>query len=168
TPLLHTVDELTMSGIEHGFPEAGFLFLLRLERIEECLVLTRGVDATLDPQLLHGLDETEAGRSDSDGTDQTGLVGIYFIGRTGDVVGTGSTQITDHRVDLGLRMLAAQATNLVIDITGLHRAAARTVDAQDHTLGIGIFKSRTQATHHLVGTGLLAISDHAEIGRASW
>src|SRR5690606_34131896 len=112
TPLLHTVDELTMSGIEHGFPEAGFLFLLRLERIEECLVLTRGVDATLDPQLLHGLDETEAGRSDSDGTDQTGLVGIYFIGRTGNVVGTGSTQITDHRVDLGLRMLAAQATTL--------------------------------------------------------
>ena len=130
----HAVDELLVGGIQHLLPELGLLGLLRLERIEERLVLAGGIDASLDTELLHGADETEAGRRHADGTDQAGLVGVDLVGGAGDVVGAGGTQVADHRIDLDVRVLAAQATNLVIDIARLHRTAARTVDPQDDPL----------------------------------
>ncbi len=71
-PFFHAVDELLVGGIQHLLPELGLLGLLRLERIEERLVLAGGIDAPLDTELLHGADETEAGRRHTDGADQAG------------------------------------------------------------------------------------------------
>ena len=160
-PFFHAVDELLVGGIQHLLPELGLLGLLRLERIEERLVLAGGIDAPLDTELLHGADETEAGRRHADGADQAGLVGVDLVGGAGDVVGAGGTQVADHRIDLDVRVLAAQATNLVIDIAGLHRTAARTVDPQDDPLGTLILERRAQGRDDIVGTGRLIVGDHA-------
>ena len=58
-------------------------------------------------------------------------------------------------------MLGAQALDFIVDVTGLHRAAAGAVDAQDHTLGVFILESRLQAGHDFVGTRRAAWGDHA-------
>ncbi|MNL13941.1 hypothetical protein D3C87_1348640 [compost metagenome] len=117
TALLDAVDELLVRGIEHALPEGGFFRLLRLERIEERFVLARGVGATLDPQLLHGADKTVTGRRHTDGAHQTRLVGVDLIGSTGDVIGTGGTEVGNHRVQLGIGVQSAQTTDLVINVT---------------------------------------------------
>ncbi|MNV20834.1 hypothetical protein D3C71_1117550 [compost metagenome] len=161
TALLDAVDELLVRGIEHALPEGGFFRLLRLERIEERFVLARGVGATLHTQLFHGADKTVTGRRHTNGAHQARLVGIDLISRTGDVIGTRSAQIGNHRIELGVRVQATQTTNLVIDITRLHRTAARAVDAQDDALDLFIFESGTQAADDIVGAGRLLVGDHA-------
>ena len=44
--------------------------------------------ATLDTELFHGFNKAETGRRNTDGANQTGLVGINLIGRTGNVIST--------------------------------------------------------------------------------
>ncbi|MCY1539452.1 hypothetical protein D9M68_750390 [compost metagenome] len=124
-------------------------------------MFARGVDATLDTQLAHGVDEAEGRRGHADGTDQAGLVGIDLIRSAGNVIGTGSTQIGNHGIDLDVLVRLAQPANLVIDVAGLHRAAARTVDAQHHTLGLRILEGGTQSGDYVVRTGRLLIRDHS-------
>ena len=150
-----------MSGFQHTLPELGFLSFLRLEWIEKRLVLTRGVHPAIHTQLLHHPDKAESSRRHTNGADQTGLVGINLIGRTGNVVSPRRPQISDHRIQLDRWIFGTQATNLVIDIARLHWATTRTVDTQDNPFGIGILKGRAQAADNIVGTGRLLISNHA-------
>ncbi|MNG14241.1 hypothetical protein D3C84_979790 [compost metagenome] len=58
-------------------------------------------------------------------------------------------------------MQAAQATDLVIDITRLHRTAARAVDAQDDALDLLVLESRAQAANDIVCAGRLLVGNHA-------
>src|SRR3989344_1281716 len=160
-PTLDAIDELLMSGRQNTSPEPGLLRLFWLKRVQKRLVLARGIHTTLDTELLHGIDKTKGGRGHFDRADQTGLVRVDLIGRTGDVIGARSTQIGDHRIDLDGRVLAAQATNLVIDVARLNRTAARAVDAQDHTLRIGILEGRTQGAHDVIRTRGFLIGNHS-------
>ncbi|MNJ39738.1 hypothetical protein D3C77_346190 [compost metagenome] len=149
-----------MGRFQHALPERRFFRLLWLERIKEGLVLTRGVGTALDTKLLHGADKAVTGSRNADGADQTGLVGVDLVRGTGDVVSAGGAQIADHRVQLDLRVLGAQATYLVVDVTRLHRATTRTVDTQDHRLGFRILERFAQATDDVIGTGRLLIGNH--------
>ncbi|MNH31645.1 hypothetical protein D3C79_920290 [compost metagenome] len=114
--LLDTGDELLVRGFQHALPERCLFRLLRLERIKEGLVLASGVGTTLDTELLHGADKAVAGRRHTDGANQAGLVGIDLISGTGNVVGTGSAQVTDYRIQLDGWVLCAQAANFVVDV----------------------------------------------------
>ncbi len=58
---------------------------------------------------------------------------IDLVGGDRDVVGARGAHLLDHRVHL-LLVLGLQAPDLVVDDAGLHRAAARAVDAQHHGL----------------------------------
>ncbi|MNI21635.1 hypothetical protein D3C73_751670 [compost metagenome] len=58
-------------------------------------------------------------------------------------------------------MQTAQTLDLVIDITRLHRTAARAVDAQDDALDLLVLESRTQAANDIVCTGRLLVGNHA-------
>ena len=58
-------------------------------------------------------------------------------------------------------MQAAQALDLVVDITRLHRTAAGTVDADDDALGVLVLERRPQAIYDLVGAGRASGTDHA-------
>ena len=160
-PLAHTVDELAMRGLQHRLPELGLVGTRWREGIQEGLVLTRRVEAAIDTELFHGADEAEAGGRHADRPHQTGLVGIDGVRGAGDVVGTRSTQIGDHGVDPRLRMLGPQATDLVIDVAGLHRAATGTVDAQHDATRPGILEGRPQAADDVVGAGIFLIGNHA-------
>src|SRR5690606_17284412 len=92
-PLAHLVDELTVGGIQYRLPELPLILALGLEGIEEGLVLTGGIGATLDTQLVKGLDEAETRRSNADGADQAGLVGKDLISRRRYIIGTGCPHI---------------------------------------------------------------------------
>jgi hypothetical protein len=58
-------------------------------------------------------------------------------------------------------MLGAQATNFVVDQAGLHRAAARAIDAQDDTSSAFIVKSGFQRVVDVLGAGLALRLDGA-------
>ncbi len=146
---------------QHPLPELGLLPLLGLEGIEKRLVLAGGIDAPLDTQFFQGIDKTEGRRSHADGAHQTGLIGVDLIRRARDVIGTRGTEIGNHCIDLDRRILGAQAADLVVDVAGLHRTSARTVDPQYHALGVGILESGPQCAHHLVRTRRLLVGDHA-------
>src|SRR5690606_36443952 len=158
-PLAHRVDELTRGGIQDRLPELPLILALGLDGIEEGLVLTGGVGATLDAQLVEGLDEAETRRSNTDGADQAGLVGKDLISRRRYIRGTGCPHIGDHRIYRNIRMQVAQPADLVVDITSLHRAAARAADAQHRRPGLLVRARTPQTGHQLVSTRLLAIGD---------
>ena len=98
------------------------------------LVLSGRQHPPFDAQLFHGAREAEAIHDDADGADDARLVDVDPVGRDGDVIPAGGRGLLDHRVDRYLRMQRAQPQHFVIDLPGLHRTAAGTVDAQDQPL----------------------------------
>src|SRR3990172_5005140 len=133
-PLPDYIDELLMDLREPLL----YIFLIRRlgrrERIEEALVLTGCDQAALHAELGHRSGKTETIHQHADGTDQAGLVHEDLVCCRRHVIAAGCANILDHHIQRNGRILGAQAADLVVDLPGLHRTAARAVDAQDHTL----------------------------------
>ena len=115
--------------MQHALPELALIFTLRLEGVEKRLVLTGGVGAALDTELVEGLDKAETSCGDTDRADQAGLISIDLVCRCRYIIGTGGADIGNHSVNRSVRMQRTQALDLVIHVAGLHRTAAGAVDA---------------------------------------
>jgi hypothetical protein len=100
------------------------------------LLSPRCQQPALHAQFLHAFGEAEAIHEHADGAHQGGLVDENAIRRRGDVITAGGADIVHHHVEGNLGVFAAQATHLVVDLTGLDGTTARAVDAQHHTLGV--------------------------------
>ncbi len=128
----HGVDKLRVDLIEHVLRMFVHLRRFRRERVEKALVLTRGVQAALDPQLVHQTREAEAIHQHANRTDDARLVHVNLVGRRSRVIAARGTHVADHDIQRNRRILGAQPANLVVDNARLHRAAARAITAQNH------------------------------------
>ena len=107
TALFYAVDKLLMGGAQDGLPEFDLAVFLGLEGVKKCLVLAGGIHTAFHADLVQGVNKTEAGSGYPNGADEAGLVGIDFVGRTGNVIGTGSSQIGNDRIHRNGRMQLA-------------------------------------------------------------
>src|SRR5258706_6787422 len=160
-PLAHDADELLVDLADHLLRVLAVRRVLGHERIEEVLVLAGGVGAPLDAELFHGAGEAEAADDDADGADEARLVDVDPFGRHRDVVAAGGAQVLHHRVDRRVRVLGAQAPDLVVDVARLDGAAAGAVDAQHHALRVGVLEGAVQSLDDLLRGGLRIGSDDA-------
>src|SRR5881396_435787 len=94
------------------------------------------VRAPLDTEFLHGAGETPAVHDHADRPDDARLVHVDPVGGGRDVVAARSADVLDHGIHGNVGINAPQAADFVVDDSGLHRAAARRIDAQDHALRI--------------------------------
>ena len=99
------------------------------ERVKEALVFAGGIQAPFDAELVHAVNKAEAVHAHAYGANQAALVGIDFVCRRRHVIAARSADVLDHRIYGDVRVLLAQPVDFVVDIAGLHGAAARTVDA---------------------------------------
>ena len=144
-PRLTILDEFGVNFLE----QRSHVFELRLgggrERVEEALVLAGDEKPSLHPELVHRVDESEAVHQHPDRAHDARPARVDRVRGCGDVVAAGCSNVGDHRVQRRIRIPAAQANHLVADVTGMDRAAARAVDAQDDTLGIGVLERGPEA-----------------------
>src|SRR5215470_4277688 len=119
-----------MDLVDHLLRVFALLGRDRRERVEEILVLARSQCTPLDAEFFHGTDEAEAVHYHADGPDEARLVDEDAVSRRGNVVGAGRADFLDDGVDRRVWVLGAQTTNLIVDLAGLHRAAARAVDLE--------------------------------------
>ena len=129
------------------------LFVQRREGIEDALVLAGRDQSALDTELLHRAGEAEAVHQHADRADDRGLVDEDLVRRDSDVVGSRGAGLVDDDVEL-LVVLGLQAAQLVVDDAGLHRAAARRVDAQHHRTGALVLEGALQAGQQVLGAGV--------------
>ena len=61
-----------------------------------------------------------------------------------------------------VRILSLEPPHLVVDLTGLNRRAARTVDAHDHALRVLVLERSLQSRNDVLGTGATFVLDHAD------
>src|SRR5690606_34142378 len=66
-----------------------------------------------------------------------------------------------YRIKGNIRILGAQPANLVVDVTRLHRAPTRAVDAQDDPLCFRILERILQASCNIVGAAEAVGRNHA-------
>ena len=105
--------------------------------------------------------ETEAVHEHADGADDAGLVGVYFVGGGDGVIAARGTDVADHRVQRNLGILLAQPQDFVVDVAGLHRAAAGAVGAQHDTDGVLGLERRAQAGDDVIRARLPVRGDGA-------
>src|SRR5690242_14496453 len=118
----HDLDELLVDLADHLLGVRLVGGPLGSERIEEVLVLARGVGAPVDAELLHRAGEAEARDDHADRADHARLVDVDLVGGHGDVITAGSAKILHHDVERRVGILRAQPPHLVVDLARLHRA----------------------------------------------
>jgi len=74
------------------------------------------------------------------------FVHVNFVGGGSDVVAARGADVLDHRIHGNVGVNSPQAADFIVDDSGLHRAAARRIDAQDHALGILVLERISGAT----------------------
>src|SRR6185295_9751493 len=116
--------------------------------------LSGGKQPAFDTELFHRPGKSEPVHQDADGANDARAIDVDLIRRHRDVVSARSTNVFDHRIQRNLRILLAQSVDLAIDGTGLHRAAARAIDAQDHAFGALVFEGVLQALADDVRIGM--------------
>src|SRR5262245_9186673 len=126
----------------------------RGKRVEKSLVVAGGKQATLDAEYLERSGEAKAVHQYADRADDARLVDVDPVRSGSHVVAARSTDVLDDRVERNVRVLGAQPPDLVVDVPGLHRAATRAVDAQDHALRALVLERILQSRHDVVGAGL--------------
>ena len=132
----------------------GLVFRLHgLERVEQPLVLTGGQQAAFDTELADGIGEAETVHEHADRSHHARAVGVDLVGRHHRVVTAGGTDVLDHRVDRNLRILLAQAPDLVVDEGRLHRRTAGRIGADDDTDRTLVLEGGAQAGDDVVGAG---------------
>ena len=146
--------------IEHALGIGLLLGGLRAEGIEKALVLAGRHETTLDTELVHQADETEAVHQHADAAHDAGLVNKDAVGGGSDVVGRRGTGVLDDGVHR-LFMLFLQATDFVIDHARMHGAAAGRVDQKHHALRADVFEGGAQGRHQELGAGFLTRTDLA-------
>ena len=87
------------------------------------------VDAPLDADLAHQLDEAEAGGDDADRADDRGRVDDDLVAGAGDHVAAGGADIL-HEDEHRLFVLLGERADALVDQVRLHRRAARRIDHQ--------------------------------------
>jgi hypothetical protein len=159
--LPHDLDELLLDLADHLLRVLAVLGVLGQERVEEVLVLARGVHAPLDAQLVEGAGESEAAHDHAYRAHQARLVDVDLVGGDGDVVAARGAQVLDHRIQGRRRVLGAQPPDLVVDVARLDGAAAGAVDAQHHALRAAILEGAVERLVDLLGRGLALGRDDA-------
>src|SRR5918992_376885 len=107
-------------------------------------------DPPLYPEFLQGPYKPKAIHHGTNRANQTSLIGIDLMGCRGNVIPPRGADISDHRIDLNVRMQLAQPEDLIIDVTGLDRTAAGAIDPQDHGAGFWVFEGSPQARNNII------------------
>jgi hypothetical protein len=85
--------------------------------------------------------------------DDARLVDVNAVGRGGDVVAARRADVLDDGIERNIGVLGAQPLHFIRDVSGLHRAAPRAIDAQDHALGALVLERVLQPRHHVFRAG---------------
>src|SRR5690606_31911240 len=109
----------------------------------------------------NGIHQAKTRGNHADRPDQTGLIGINFVCSSSHIIGTGRSHIRNHGVEFDIRILSTQTLDLIVNVTGLYRAAARTVNSQHHPFYIGRFKCIAKPRHDIIGTGRLVLGNNS-------
>ncbi|OIQ63200.1 hypothetical protein GALL_552600 [mine drainage metagenome] len=160
SPLLHRRDELLVNLFQHAQGVGLLIFRHGRERIHEALVRAGGQQPAADAQLVHQPRKTETFHQHPDGADQAGRIDVDVVCRSRHVVCARSAHLLADCID-GLVVFGAQAFDFGEDLAGLHRTAARAVDAQDHTLRLCIGERILQRRVDIVRAGLRIDGDLA-------
>ena len=138
-----------MNRIQHSLQMLHFRWINRLERIKKVLVISGGISASFDAQFGNGVSKAEAVHPHANGADNTGFIGVDILRRCCNVIAARSTNIAGHGMNGNLGMFLPQLPNFVVNLTGLHRTAAGTVDLQNDADRFVIFECLTQRLNHI-------------------
>src|SRR5258708_4469910 len=152
--LAHDLDELLLDLADHLLRVLAVLGVLGQERVEEILVLARGVDAPLDSQLVDGAGEAEAAHDHADRAHEARLVDVDLVGGDRNVVAARGAQVLDHGVEGRRGILGAQAPDLVVDVARLDGTAAGAVDPEHHPLRAAVLEGAVERLVDLLRRGL--------------
>ena len=132
-------DKFLVNIAQHGFPNLGLCRRFRRERVTHAFVAAGGFQTAFDTGFVHQAGKVETAADHADAADNTGRVGVYFVGCGGNVVAAGSAHVFGNEVDRDVFVFGFEAADFVKGRVGHDRRTAGAVGTNDDGFGVTVF-----------------------------